>query len=471
MIPYNVLAERYASQAMRDVWSPERKVILERGLWLAALEAQMQLNPALGITPEAIAAYRRNIETVNLESIARREAITRHDVKARIEEFNALAGNAQLLHQGFTSRDLTDNVELMQMLGALTLLRRKTAAVLFQFAERAEDYRDVIVCGRSHNVPGQATTLGKRMANFCEELLFAYEGLDQLIGRYPLRGIKGPMGTQQDMVDLLGGAAQAHELEQLVMKHLGFNRVLTSVGQVYPRSIDFAAVSAIVQLASAPANFANMVRLMAGPPGFLHEGFGEGQSGSSAMPHKINSRTSERIVSLLKVLKGNLTMVTELLGDQWYEGDVSCSAVRRVALADACYALDGIYECTLTVLREMEVFPDAIAAEVAAYAPFLATTAFLMAAVKKGTGRETAHGLIKKHSLAAMADLRSGKGNTLVERLAEDPAYPLDRDEILPLMELDVGLADNHVTDLRGRVDKLMKAFPDARTYVPGPIR
>jgi adenylosuccinate lyase len=388
--------------------------------------------------------------------------------------FNALASDAageplELIHQGLTSRDQTDNVELLQMRQALEHLRFKSVAVLWQLSERALEFQMLAVCGRSHNVPAQATTLGKRLANFCQEHLFAVRMLDQLIEGFPLCGIKGPTGTQQDMVDLLGTAG-AQELDRLIADRLGFPEVLDSVGQVYFRSLDFATLSVLYLLSSAPNNFANMVRLMAGH-GLLHEGFGKEQKGSSAMPHKVNSRTCERIRSLRNVLAGHLAMTTHLVGDQWLEGDVSCSATRRVALQDACLALDGLYECLLTVLREMEVFPEAMAAELAAYTPFLSTTAFLMAAVKEHKGRETMHGLIKKHALAALADMRSGKGNTLVQRLAEDPEYPLERADIEALLRTDYGLAATHVDLVRAKVEAAAGGFPEAKSYVPAPIR
>mgnify|MGYP001220247372 CR=1 FL=1 len=188
---------------------------------------------------------------------------------------------------------------------------------------------------RSHNVPAQATTMGKRCATAGEELLVALERVEGLLERYPLRGIKGPVGTQQDMLDLLGGdAARVDALEAAVARHLGFSRTLRSVGQVYPRSLDLDVVSALLQAAGGPSSFAKTLRLMAGQE-LATEGFRPGQVGSSAMPHKMNARTCERINGFVHVLAGHLTMVSALVGDQWNEGDVSCSVVRRVALPDA----------------------------------------------------------------------------------------------------------------------------------------
>ena len=266
------------------------------------------------------------------------------------------------------------------------------------------------MAGRSHNVAAQATTLGKRFATVADEMLIALERVEDLLARYPLRGIKGPMGTAQDMLDLLDGdAAKLAELEQRVAAHLGFERVLTSVGQVYPRSLDFDVVSALVQLVAGPSNLATTIRLMAGNE-LVTEGFKEGQVGSSAMPHKMNSRSCERVNGLAVVLRGHLSMLGELAGDQWNEGDVSDSVVRRVALPDAFFAADGLFQTFLTVLDEFGAFPAVIQRELDRYLPFLATTKVLMAAVRNGVGRESAHEAIKEAAVGVALDMRRGPG-------------------------------------------------------------
>ncbi|NCY17481.1 MAG: adenylosuccinate lyase, partial [Actinobacteria bacterium] len=380
----NVLAARYASPEMAHVWSPEHKVVLERQLWIAVLEAQRDLG--IDVPAEAIEAYRSVIDQVDLASIDARERVTRHDVKARIDEFCALAGHEQI-HKGMTSRDLTENVEQLQVRAALVLVRGRMLAALARLAERAAENATVVMTGRSHNVPAQATTLGKRFANAGEELLQALHRVDDLLARYPLRGIKGPVGTQQDMLDLLDGDdSQLAELETRIATGLGFTSVLTNVGQVYPRSLDLDVVSALVQAAAGPADLALTIRLMAGQE-LATEGFQPGQVGSSAMPHKMNSRSCERIGGFLAILRGHLTMVASLAGDQWNEGDVSCSVVRRVALPDAFLAIDGLFETFLTVLDDFGAYPAVIERELDRYLPFLATTKVLMASVRHGVGR------------------------------------------------------------------------------------
>jgi adenylosuccinate lyase len=467
----DVLAARYASAAMATLWSPEYKIVLERELWLAVLRAQADLGMA--VPPAAIADYERVVGTVDLDSIAARERITRHDVKARIEEFNALAGH-ELVHTGMTSRDLTENVEQSQVRRSLEHLRGRFASVLARLARLAVEHSDLVIAGRSHNVAAQATTLGKRFASAADELLVAFARLDDLIARYPLRGVKGPVGTGQDMLDLLGDPESVRTLERTVAEHLGFEHVLTSVGQVYPRSLDFDVLSCLVQLAAAPSSLATTIRLMAGHE-LVTEGFLPGQVGSSAMPHKMNTRSSERINGFAVLLRGYLSMVGELAGGQWNEGDVSCSVVRRVALPDAFFALDGLVETLLTVLDGFGAYPAVIGRELDRYLPFLATTKVLMALVRAGVGRETAHEAIKEHAVAVALDMRE-RGltrNDLMDRLAADPRIPLDRAQLGALLDDRVsftGMAGAQVDEVAERVAKVVERFGDAVGYTPDPI-
>ena len=456
---------------MAELWSPERKVILERRYWIAVLRAQQELG--VDVPDGVIDAYESVVEKVDLESIEARERVNRHDVKARIEEFSALAGHEHI-HKGMTSRDLTENVEQLQIRLALELVRDRMVAALARLASRATEHQSTVITGRSHNVPAQATTLGKRFANAGEELLVALRRIEELIERYPLRGLKGPVGTQQDQLDLLDGDdAKLEELESLVAGHLGFTEVLGSVGQVYPRSLDLDVVASLVQAASGPANLAKTMRLMAGQE-LVTEGFQEGQVGSSAMPHKMNTRSTERINALTHILGGHLAMVTALVGDQWNEGDVSCSAIRRIALPDAFFATDGIFQTFLTVLDEFGAFPAVIERELRRYLPFLATTRVLMALVRAGVGREVGHEIIREHAVATALALREGAGeNDLLDRLASDARVPLSRadlDALLADPSVFVGAAERQVVTFAEKVAKVVAKHPEAAVYNPGPI-
>jgi adenylosuccinate lyase len=468
----NVLAARYASPELLDIWSPRSKIILERQLWLAVLTAQRDLG--IDVPDGVVADYEKVLDRVDLESIAARERVTRHDVKARIEEFNALAGHEHV-HKGLTSRDLTENVEQCQIRRSLEHVRDRTVAVLSRLSRLAAEHAELVMAGRSHNVPAQATTLGKRFASAADELLAAFGRLENLLERYPLRGIKGPVGTAQDLLDLFDGdAGKVAELERRIANQLGFEQVLTSVGQVYPRSLDFDVVTTLVQLAAGPASLATTVRLMAGQE-LVTEGFAPGQVGSSAMPHKMNTRSCERVCGLAVVLRGYAGMLGELSGGQWNEGDVSDSVVRRVALPDAFFAIDGLVETFLTVLDEFGAFGAVVARELDRYLPFLATTKVLMAAVRAGVGREAAHEVIKEHAVAVALAMREqgAAGNDLFDRFAADPRLPLDAAALTSLLAEPLsftGAAVDQVAAMIGQVDAVTGRYPDAATYQPRPI-
>ena len=468
----NVLASRYASAELARLWSPEHKIVLERQLWIAVLKAQRDL----GIeTPDGVVeAYEAVVDQVDLASIAARERVTRHDVKARIEEFAALAGTEHI-HKGMTSRDLTENVEQLQVKASLELVRRRVVAALARLGRLAGENAELVMAGRSHNVAAQATTMGKRFATVADELLASLGRIDSLLERYPLRGIKGPVGTGQDMLDLLGGdVALLAELEDRVAAHLGFAKVLTSVGQVYPRSLDYDVVTALAQTVAAPSNLATTIRLMAGNE-LVTEGFKPGQVGSSAMPHKMNTRSCERVNGLSVIVRGYVSMIGELAGDQWNEGDVSCSVVRRVALPDAFYATDGLFETFLTVLDEFGVFPAVVQRELDRYLPFLATTKVLMAAVRAGVGRETAHEAIKEHAVTVALEMREQgtAENDLFARLAADERLGLTQDDLASLVAEPIaftGAATHQVTEVVARVQEVLEADPEAAAYTPGAI-
>ncbi|MDR1450374.1 MAG: adenylosuccinate lyase [Propionibacteriaceae bacterium] len=471
----DVLATRYASPALRAIWSPERKILAERDFWLAVLRTQRDLGVdfAADNPDEVIAAYAAARDTVDLASIAARERTTRHDVKARIEEYNALAGYEHI-HKAMTSRDLTENVEQGQIRASLTLARSRTVTVLARLAARAAEYAGQPVTGRTHNAAAQVTTLGKRFATAAAELLQGLGRLDGLLARYPLRGVTGPVGTAQDMLDLLGGDTAGLALfEARVAEHLGFSRLIASTGQVYPRSLDYEVVTTLVQLAAAPSNLALSIRLMAGNE-LVSEGFKDGQVGSSAMPHKMNTRSCERVNGLAVILRGYAAMTGELAGDQWNEGDVSCSVVRRVALPDAFYALDGLYETFLSVVADFTVFPAVVEAELARYLPFLTTTKILLAVVRRGVGRETAHGIVKEHAVRAALRLREGGTvNTLFDDLAADDRLGLSRADLDRLVTAPLeltGAAASQVATVIAEVEAAVATDPAAAAYQPGAI-
>jgi adenylosuccinate lyase len=468
----NVLAGRYASEPMVELFSARNRIVLERRLWIAVLTAQRDLG--VEVPDGVIEAYDAVVDDVDLASIERRERVTRHDVKARIEEFCALAGHEHI-HKAMTSRDLTENVEQLQIRAGLVLTRDRMVAALRRLGALAVEHRHLAVAGRSHNVAAQVTTVGKRFASAAEEILLALDRVEGVIGRYPLRGIKGPVGTTQDQLDLFDADVEVLDrFETEVADHLGFDATMASVGQVYPRSLDLDVVSSLSQAAAGPSSLATTLRLMAGHD-LATEGFAEGQVGSSAMPHKMNSRSCERINGLATILSGHLTMVGGPAGNQWNEGDVSCSVVRRVAVPDAFFAADGVYQTLLHVLDGFGAYPAVIRRELDRYLPFLATTAFLVAAVRTGMGREEAHEVIKGHAVAAALHMREtgADANDLIERLAADDRFPLDSAELDALVDDPlrfVGDADRQISVVTDRIAAVVERYPTAAAYDPEPM-
>lgn len=471
MIP-DVLAERYASKAMKQNWSAEGKILLERDLWIAVMKAQKELG--LDIPQEAIDAYEEVKTTIRVDEINKREKITRHDVKARIEEFCELAG-FEHIHKGMTSRDLTECVEQLQCYKALQMIRTKSVAALAMLSQKADEYKDAVLAARTHNVIAQLTTVGKRLAEFGEDLLRAIEKIQETLDTYPVRGIKGAVGTQLDQLTLFDGdATKALTLDEKIRKHLGIPNAFGAVGQVYPRTLDYEVVSRLYQLGAGASSFAKTLRIMAGAE-LASEGFAKGQTGSSAMPHKMNSRSCERINGFHVILRGFMEMAAGLAGDQWNEGDVSCSVVRRVMLPGAFFAIDGLLETFMTILGQMKINTAVINSECAKYMPFLLTTTIMMNAVKKGMGREDAHEVIKEHAVATAEDLRAGKiaNNDLLARLANDARMPLDADELEAIRKVGsaaTGLASEQTSDFCKRASAWVKRFPEAKDCTPEPI-
>jgi len=443
----NVLATRYATKEMVAIFDPVNKIIAERKFWITILNFQKKAG--LPITDSDIKAYEKVINTVDLASIEKREKQSRHDVKARIEEFNALAG-VEKVHIGMTSRDLTENIELIQIRDGLNLIRRRTLETLFLLEKNITKYEKTYLVGRSHNVAAQVTTVGKRFATCGEELLFSLTALEELINRLPLKGLKGPVGSGQDGISALGSVKDLAKMEETIEKEFSFENTLTSVGQIYPRSIDFEVVSKLLQIAAAPSSMATTIRLMAGS-GLASEGFKAGQVGSSAMPHKMNSRSSERINGMMVLLRGYTTMAADLAGDQWNEGDVSCSVVRRVVIPDSFYVADGLLHTFMTILTEFGIFEENINKELSESLPFLASTRILISCVKAGMGREIAHEMIKKHATTTTP-------SNFFTSLASEKDFPLTIDQLNQLIKNPADFAGSAMEQSKEIADAINKA-------------
>jgi adenylosuccinate lyase len=299
---------------------------------------------------------------------------------------------------------------------------------------------------------------------------------ETFIKNYPLRGIKGPVGTQFDMLELLGSMEKVKQLEKRVAEMLGFSKILDAPGQVYFRSLDYDLACRLSCLSTACGSFATTMRLMAGYE-LVTEGFIEGQVGSTAMPHKMNTRSSERICSFVEEMKSYVDATSRIAGNQWEEGDVFCSALRRVNIPDVFYASDGLCETVLTVLNEMGAYPIIISNEVDRYLPFMASTEILGIATEAGMGREEAHAIIKKYAVEEALKMRKeGKPPELAKRLAEDPAFKeknitKERIEgILKDKEHFIGNARNQIIAVNEKAKIVIEKYKSESKYEPEEI-
>jgi adenylosuccinate lyase len=467
----NIAAYRWASDPAKRIWSPEGTILAERFSQISIMQAQADLG--VDIPQANIDDYRAVIGDIDTAAILEEERVSKHDVNARIVVFNRQAGH-QNIGTAMTSRDSTDPAEQLQKRLSLELFRLKTVAAIGSFARASAAYAAMPLTGRTHNVAAQMTTLGKRISMTGEELIDGYNNLAFHINGLKFRGIKGAVGTQQDMLDLFeGDEGKVDELEERVARELGFNAIYNSVGQIYPRSQDLMSIQALSHVVGPLSNFGTNVRLMMGG-GLMLESTRK-RVGSNAMPHKINPRTVERIVGMYSILGGYEFMLRPKAGEQWLEGDVSDSAPRRVALPDSFLVADGAMEAGLTVLNGFGLFEQAISAEVDANLPFLATTKVLTGAIKRGMGREDAHEKIRDHAFAVVRDMREGgqTENDLLERLGSDPAIPLTYSEIIEAIGRPIdltGRADTQVQRFVAQADKITSQFPQAALYKPGDI-
>lgn len=435
--------DEYATEEMVAVWSPEYRIRLERDLWVLVME--LQQNAGVAIPDEAIEAYKREAQIApDYAQTAEIESKTKHDLKARLDAFNQNAGYSYA-HWGLTSCDITENATLLQVRHSLDLLMAQVRRVLFLLAGHIKATRDVVCVARTHNQPAQATLLGKRFASIADEIVSALGTLEFACSSLPCRGLIGAVGTAQDLVTLLGAQDKYERLNAEFISELGFGCRKASQGQIYSRSEDLFYVAALQAVASGCVNLARMVRLESGYPR-MWESFGDGQVGSSAMPHKRNPIRSERICGLGVVLQGYATMITSTAGQQWYEGDVSDSVTRRVALPGLFQAADAILDNTAHLLRDLDLSRDAYEAEVVEYRTQLKTGELLATALRNGADREEAYRAIQEWVLGGAWERIPGLTWEAVADIVgsdfELPEAQVQIDEVLQVIKEATSLAD-----------------------------
>ena len=417
------LADRYASAAMLELWSPALRHGLWRRLWLALAEAQKELG--VTIPDEALAQMRANLDGIDFGAVAKYEKRFRHDVMAHVHAFADAAPDARpFIHLGATSAYVTDNADLILMRRALGILRTRIIDVLRSLARFAAEWRDQPTLGYTHLQPAQPTTVGKRATLWMQDLVLDLEDIDHRITTLPFRGVKGTTGTQASFLELFGGDHEkVRRLDHLVTRKMDFANSLPVTGQTYTRKLDARVLSVVAGIAASAAKFAGDVRMLQSF-GEIEEPREAEQIGSSAMAYKRNPMRSERISSLARFvisLEGN---ANHTHAAQFFERTLDDSANRRLVIPESFLATDAILILMANVASGLEVNTAVIERRLADEIPFMATEQLLVRAVQNGGDRQAAHETIRKHSMAAARAMKEGAGrNDLFERLASDSSF------------------------------------------------
>ena len=457
------LAERYASRAMLELWSPQVRHGLWRRLWLALAEAERELG--VEIPEEAIRRMRAHVDDIDFEKVAAYERRFRHDVMAHVHAFGDVAPAARpFIHLGATSAFVTDNADLIVMRRAMELLRGKLMDVVRVLAAFARTWRGEPTLAYTHLQPAQLTTVGKRAALWLEDLVIDLADLDHRIATLPLRGVKGTTGTQASFLELFDGDhAKVRRLDELVTHAMGFERSLPVTGQTYSRKLDAQVLSVVAGIAASASKFSGDVRLLQSF-GEIEEPFEREQIGSSAMAYKRNPMRSERIASLARFvisLEENANLTHSV---QYFERTLDDSANRRLVLPEAFLATDAMLILMANVAGGLEVHPARIRRRIDEELPFMATEKLIVRAVRAGGDRQEVHEVIRRHSIEAAQALKDGAArNDLFERLAADPAFPIALDDIREVTDPAqfIGRAPEQVDEfLRVVVDPIVAAAP-----------
>ena len=452
------LAERYASQAMLELWSPQTRHGLWRRLWLALAEAERDLG--VDMPAAAIQDMRAHLDDIDFTKVAEYERRFRHDVMAHVHAFGDVAPAAKgVIHLGATSCFVTDNGDLIQMRRGLELLRGRVITLIRTLAAFAETWRAEPTLGYTHLQAAQLTTVGKRATLWMQDLVLDLAELDHRLRTLPMRGVKGTTGTQASFLELFGGDhAKVRALDTRVCHAMGFSGSIPVSGQTYSRKIDAHVLDVVAGIAASAAKFASDVRMLQSF-GEIEEPFERDQIGSSAMAYKRNPMRAERINSLARFVLSISGTANQTHSVQYFERTLDDSAVRRLSIPEAFLATDAILILMENIAGGLEVHPARIRARIAEELPFMATESLIVRAVQGGGDRQEVHEVIRRHAIAAARAMKDeGRTNDLLDRLDADPAFPLPTDEL------------RAVTDPSRFIGRAAHQVDDFLTEVIGPI-
>lgn len=459
------LSARYASKEMQYLFSNDKKFRTWRKLWIALAQAEQDLG--LDITDEQIAQLEQYADDINYDVAQAREKVCRHDVMSHVYAYGQQADLAKgIIHLGATSCYVGDNTDLIIMHEGLELLQGKIAAVLARLEKFALAYKDMPALAFTHFQPAQPTTIGKRAALWAQDLLMDYEEITWLLDHKKLLGQKGTTGTQASFLELFDGDdAAASKIDELICKKMGYDDWFPVSGQTYTRKYDTRVLQALTGIAQSAHKFSNDIRLLQHKKE-MEEPFEKGQIGSSAMAYKRNPMRSERMAALANYLIADSINPAITASTQWFERTLDDSANKRIAIAEAFLAADGILDLYLNITDGLVVYPKVVEADLMAELPFMATENILMDAVKAGGDRQELHEAIRVHSMEAGRQVKEfGKPNDLLERIAADERFPLDEKDLASLMDPSryVGRAPRQTEEFfKNYIDPVLEKHPEA---------
>jgi len=455
------LNSRYASKEMSFIFSEDKKFTTWRKLWVALAECEKDLG--LNISDEQIAELKSHINDINYDDAIKREKEVRHDVMSHVYAYGLQCPKAKgIIHLGATSCYVGDNTDIIIMRDALLLVKEKIVTVLHRLENFALKYKNMPTLGFTHFQPAQLTTVGKRATLWMQDLVMDIENIDHLLSTFKLRGVKGTTGTQASFMELFDGDEEkVKALDTMVAKKMGFEKSFAVTGQTYPRKFDSIVLNTLSEVAQSCYKFSNDLRLLQNMKE-MEEPFEKNQIGSSAMAYKRNPMRSERMGSLARLVIVGALNPAITASTQWFERTLDDSANKRISVAEAFLALDGVLNLYINIAENMVVYDKVIASHVNNELPFMATENIMMECVKRGGDRQELHEKIREHSMAAAQRVKGeGLNNDLIDRIIADDSFNLTKEEILSIIDpvKFTGRASSQVVDF---IDEYVKPIIEA---------
>ena len=459
------LNSRYASEEMKEVFSPDRKFRTWRKLWITLAEIEQELG--LDITDEQIAELKEHANDINYDVAAEQEKKVRHDVMAHVHAYGVQCPKAKgIIHLGATSCYVGDNTDVILMLDAMKIIRKKVLSVIDKLSKFAMEYKDMPTLGFTHFQAAQTTTVGKRACLWIQDLMMDLEQIDFIMSQTKLLGSKGTTGTQGSFMELFhGDSDKVRRLDEMIAEKLGYSGVFAVSGQTYTRKLDSMYANVLSGIAQSCTKFSNDMRLLQHLKE-MEEPFEKNQIGSSAMAYKRNPMRSERIAGLARYIMVDALNPAFTTAGQWFERTLDDSANKRISIPEAFLACDAILGIYNNVAEGLVVYPKVIEKHLMAELPFMATEIIIMDGVTKyGGDRQVLHEAIRVHSMEAAKNVKvNGGENDLIERIAADPIFGMKLEDLKKILDPKnfVGRAPQQVEEyITGSVRPVVEANKD----------